>query len=132
MFLYVYTYSLELKISDLEKEIKNIRFKADLHSNIEKDITKRRAMTMNLKIAECSTQTDDQPVVIDEVISIKQQESKSEDGEIIKNSIRKDRVIQTISSKAKAVMKRSQSIGKIERLKSRFIKKKKRNNSEVD
>ena len=55
---------MDNKIKDLEKQIKSIKLKEDLQFSIEKDITKRRAMTLNLKKISCSIQTDtfiDQP-----------------------------------------------------------------------
>lgn len=52
-----------LKITELESQIKSLRVKADLHTNIEKDITKRRAMTIKKKMIEISVQTEaDEPV----------------------------------------------------------------------
>ena len=58
-----YICRLVLKITELESQIKSLRVKADLHTNIEKDITKRRAMTIKQKMIEISVQTEaDEPV----------------------------------------------------------------------
>ena len=49
-------------MNDLEGQIKQLQFKADLHLSIGKDITKRRAHTLKSKMTDYATQTDNEPV----------------------------------------------------------------------
>lgn len=51
-------FRLNLKISELESQLKTLRIKSDLHSTIERDLTKRRANTMKLKSMDCGVQTE--------------------------------------------------------------------------
>ncbi|CAI2359403.1 unnamed protein product [Moneuplotes crassus] len=50
---------LLVKVTDLEKVIKQLQFKVELHSSIEKDISKRRSHTKRMNMVEFGMQTED-------------------------------------------------------------------------
>lgn len=130
------------KNKELENQIKNIKFKAELQSNIEKDITKRRAMSMKQKLVDAETQTETQPPseFAQKLELIKERESKSDIDKSIDKSIdvSRDQITQTAElPNTKVVIKRSSSIGKLDKLKKkkklkRPGSKRKRNNSEAE
>jgi hypothetical protein len=48
-----------MKLGELESQIKNINFKADLHASIEYDIHRQRSLTMNKKHVCQEIQTEE-------------------------------------------------------------------------
>jgi hypothetical protein len=83
---------LILKISELENQVKHTKFKDDLHSSIEKDISRQRSLTVKKNFTSQEIQTEeispDQPkinITIEKIVSTDHENSRDQaiDGEKI-------------------------------------------------
>jgi hypothetical protein len=57
---------LNMKISELESQVKHSNFKIDLHSSIEKDISRQRSLTMTMKKNYTSQEIQTDEVTLDQ------------------------------------------------------------------
>lgn len=129
------SFRLEDRITELESQLKSVQFKADLHSNIEKDIASRRSKTMKKGLKTCSTQTEDSVNLPEPVRKHSKSSVSLSDPENLDHT--KDRSGQTLEPKPKILMKRSSSISKFERTKKKkklrqIRNRRRRNNSEAE
>jgi hypothetical protein len=76
---------LNLKISELESQVKHTNFKVDLHSSIEKDISRQRSLTIKKNVTNQEIQTEeiilDQSkinITIDKIVSTDHENSRDQ------------------------------------------------------
>jgi hypothetical protein len=121
---------MEVKIKDLENQIKNIKFKADLTSNIEHNISKRRTMTIKSKLSDKETQTEKKSGGVCNSARVNNFEFHSpKEKWHMENNIETAQISQNFHLPlTRIVMKRSKSIGKLEKIRKNRLK---RNNSQL-